>query len=732
MISTADFIQKVPIFSTLTAEGIAILIPILREQRIKRGDILFSEGEDGKAMFIVRSGAFVSSVRMPDGKLIDIAEFRRGNFFGEMSIFEHAPRSATCHARQSGTLYELTGEDFSRLQEEHPSVAAMIMREMLEVIGNRLASTGEFLSEMVQYGENARKRAITDEFTGLFNRRFLDEALENLFFRAKSDARPLTVIMGDLDYFSTINRDYGHDVGDKVILAVTALFRKHFRECDIVARYGGDEFTFVLPNTTSDQAAEIASALVADVARLPMLRRAGGEITRIGTSQGIASFPEHADTLESLLEMADQALYAAKASGRSRAMVADVRMKSRKPAKVVQFRADKMFTVKRDIPTFAARNRIINSILDLLFQRNTFLIVGHRNPDYDCLGSMVAMSLLIQSLGKTPKICTASNLHHQYEYLINICRFNNIELLRPDFEEVSNVDTVIVCDTPKPDMLELGSPARWLLAREDVLKIEIDHHLNTDSRYSGHDDYCLVTKASSTCELIMVLACKLSKQRTVLERHHVGDLFPRNMVLSLLTGMVGDTQNGKILKSHRERRFYHLLSRRLNVVLDEKTAQSSNLRSAQDIQRAMEKADGVGSALYNHLISRTRRKSYIGYVALDHIQSDYLHRTYDSESVVNSIRRVADRLAEESKYVGMVACYDAPNSSNLIQFRVRRYFQYQKIDLRTILEELEVENGGGHEGAIGFRFPESEIPDFEGFVQRVVDCIVGRVIAQEE
>ena len=236
-----------------------------------------------------------------------------------MSIFDDAPRSATCTACSDATLYSLTERDFTRLFTEQPELSMKVMFRMLTATAQRLRDTNVFLSDMVQWGDAARKRAVTDEATGLFNRRFLDEAIEEQFQKARTKQQPISVVMLDLDHFNGINEAYGHAVGDEVIQAVVPVFRACFRERDIVSRYGGDEFTILLPGTDVDEAHEICRDVCRRVAALDILAHRSGPISQVTTSQGIAAFPRHGRTVHEVRGRADQALYRAKELGRNRA-----------------------------------------------------------------------------------------------------------------------------------------------------------------------------------------------------------------------------------------------------------------------------------------------------------------------------------------------------------------------------------------------------------------------------
>ena len=317
-----EFLRHVEIFSLLAPEEIEGIGPLFRTCRVGAGEVLFREGDEGSEMFIVRSGAVATTIKLPDGTDRQIALFREGNFFGEMSIFENAARSATCVGAEDSELVCLHEKDFYRMIREFPGVATKIMFRMLNITAQRLRDTGEFLSDMVHWGEAARRRAITDELTGAYNRRFLDEAMPGHLERARVAGNPLSIVMVDLDYFRDINESYGHETGDRCIVEVVRVFNRVLREKDILARFGGDEFTILMPETTSKAALETAERAREQVSALDFLAQFNGKVKGITLSMGIASYPEHGDDALTLKQAADRALYRAKESGRNRSVCA--------------------------------------------------------------------------------------------------------------------------------------------------------------------------------------------------------------------------------------------------------------------------------------------------------------------------------------------------------------------------------------------------------------------------
>jgi two-component system cell cycle response regulator len=171
----------------------------------------------------------------------------------------------------------------------------------------------------LQHLERAKRRALIDELTGTYNRRFLEEALAKLVVpddRRRGQALSLMVI--DLDHFKKVNDTYGHQVGDMVLKTVAQTLHRTLKESDVLARYGGEEFVIVLPRTESAGAVAVAERLRIAVAGLSLRKLAPAAPERVTISIGVASYPIHATTVAELIRIADEALYQSKSQGRNR------------------------------------------------------------------------------------------------------------------------------------------------------------------------------------------------------------------------------------------------------------------------------------------------------------------------------------------------------------------------------------------------------------------------------
>jgi diguanylate cyclase (GGDEF)-like protein len=158
--------------------------------------------------------------------------------------------------------------------------------------------------------------AVRDGLTSLYNRRYLDETLPRELARARREARPLTVVMVDIDHFKTINDTHGHSAGDDVIRALARTLGSDTREGDLVCRYGGEEFVVVMPGMDLQTAMVKAEKWRRDAAALRVPHGAAEICLTI--SVGVAAYPDQDGTAATLLHSADLAMYQSKSAGRNR------------------------------------------------------------------------------------------------------------------------------------------------------------------------------------------------------------------------------------------------------------------------------------------------------------------------------------------------------------------------------------------------------------------------------
>jgi two-component system cell cycle response regulator len=160
--------------------------------------------------------------------------------------------------------------------------------------------------------------AVTDPLTGLYNRRYMETQVGPLADNAANRGKALSLLILDVDYFKPVNDTYGHAVGDRVLKELAERIRKNIRNVDLPCRIGGEEFVVALPDTDSAVAMRIAERLRQAVGGRPFYVTANGGPLTLTISVGISSLEKGSDTLETILQRADDALYRAKREGRNR------------------------------------------------------------------------------------------------------------------------------------------------------------------------------------------------------------------------------------------------------------------------------------------------------------------------------------------------------------------------------------------------------------------------------
>lgn len=191
-------------------------------------------------------------------------------------------------------------------------------RFRLTLLSENIASA--LLNHSLQRG--LREQTIRDPLTSLFNRRYMEETLDLEIARASRGGTPLSLVMCDIDHFKRFNDQFGHDAGDAVLRAVATVMRNHFRDGDVICRYGGEEFTIIAPGTDPQTLAERVEVLRETICAVSA-RHGGQALGPVSMSFGIAAWSEAMRDSSALVQLADTALYQAKHNGRNQVQIAD-------------------------------------------------------------------------------------------------------------------------------------------------------------------------------------------------------------------------------------------------------------------------------------------------------------------------------------------------------------------------------------------------------------------------
>lgn len=375
----------------------------------------------------------------------------------------------------------------------------------------------------------------------------------------------------------------------------------------------------------------------------------------------------------------------------------------------------------------AQKNRTIRNILNLIMHSSKFLLLGHSYSDEDCVSSMLAIALLLRKFGKSVVIYIKDNFPPSLEFFQKICEYNEIELAIKSSKSITKPDAIFILDTPKPDMIALDDKILDFFLQKSIPKVEIDHHFSKDARYTGDAPYQLTLHASSSCEIVAHICHKLSKQKIVLEKHGIGELYSRNIVLAILTGMIGDAKLGNYLSTRRDKAFFKYFLNKLGDILKKSHyINSSNISSIDEILHVLEEISEKEKSLYNKILKKTSQCDGLGLLILDEKDSSKLQEKIDDfQDFVAVVRRITGELSDSPNLASISCFYYPENVSAFVEFRVRAGEVIKGIDFRQVIEDLKVPlgNGGGHPGAICFKVEKKKIIDLNTYVKLLVDDV---------
>ena len=259
-------------------------------------------GNDDLLFFLSGLTAALTFVAVNHLLLAGVLKVARGHSFRESGLF-------TAQSMSTDLVIALLGVVVAALWLENPWLTGLALAPL--VLVHRTLALPKLEAEARQ-----------DPKTELYNARHFSDVLEQALERAGRTDRPLALLVADLDLLREINNRYGHLAGDAVLVGVARVLRDHLRPEDLAARFGGEEFAVLLPDTTEEEATAVAERIRSAVSDARFDVDTSSEPISATVSIGVASFPSHATTSADLIYRADVAAYRAKAQGRNRVVVA--------------------------------------------------------------------------------------------------------------------------------------------------------------------------------------------------------------------------------------------------------------------------------------------------------------------------------------------------------------------------------------------------------------------------
>ena len=298
------------IFNNVQFEKLAGFLLGCTTETVEPGTKLIDPENPIQRLIILLEGELEVKLEAQGGEYTD--NIKPGHCAGEMSIFDNIKPSATVTAKEKSKLLIIPADvATTMIRSSH-----QLCLNFLQILSQRLRNNNKVVCEEQYHIRCMEEYAKIDPMTGLHNRRWLEEMYTREINRSNKGNFSLTAFMIDVDHFKNVNDTYGHLAGDQVLISVARTLDHSLRPSDMPVRYGGEEFTVFLPGTSTDNAKIIAERIRSTMENLSVVIP-DGKVLPVTVSIGFAERVD-GDTVPSLIERADQAVYKAKESGRNR------------------------------------------------------------------------------------------------------------------------------------------------------------------------------------------------------------------------------------------------------------------------------------------------------------------------------------------------------------------------------------------------------------------------------
>ena len=277
---------------------------------VEVSDILIDCGSENSNTYMVLSGAL--SIHLEKIDNASIRDVNRGETVGELSLLGETKATAFVVVSKPSQLLVIPRQLMWGLIRK----SAGISQNLLFILTDWIITDNKRFLDRSREMESLRGLSQLDGLTGLLNRRELDKCFNRIYTRSQMSGHTFAIIMLDVDHFKKYNDVNGHQGGDQALIALAHVLTEAIRPVDIVGRYGGEEFTVILPDSTAKDAIHVAERLRVSVEKRIILSKNGSKLPGITVSLGVGESSEGC-TINGIIELADANLYKAKKRGRN-------------------------------------------------------------------------------------------------------------------------------------------------------------------------------------------------------------------------------------------------------------------------------------------------------------------------------------------------------------------------------------------------------------------------------
>ena len=318
MPAKSHLLKQVPIFSELSPQSLDRVARYCRYYTYGADEVIFNNNSRGEELFIIKSGEVLITKHQDEGDR-DIARFISGETFGDLELFDEAPRSTNATAVTETVLLQFPGKGFllEDLLRRHADIFAPVLHSMLVIVARRIRDTNKLISENAPWVQDLRRQLHTDKLTGLYNRTYLEEDFSELL---SGYGEGTALIMLKPDRFKRINDRFGHGRGDRVLKAMAQTLIDAVGSEGWAARYRGDEFAVILPAAGIETSRNMAQGIAESMALIDMEKLVGEAYNPITFSTGITLYPENGNTSMELIQSGFDLMFKALESGGNRVL----------------------------------------------------------------------------------------------------------------------------------------------------------------------------------------------------------------------------------------------------------------------------------------------------------------------------------------------------------------------------------------------------------------------------